>query len=380
MLTYTELTDLEHSLRGRHVLSVYIDGTLANPAEKHAWAVRIDHSLNDVRGWLVGSSHTEREEFERCVRRLLSELDAFNGNGRGPGWVGFITADRVWEASRLPISVPTRVVWSTGMSVAPYMRVLKEARPVAFALVDATRADLYRYESGELKAIDTVRAHHVIAQPAHMGNTPRIGFHSGTRGDTGHDSAQRSLQEGTNRMLRDVETRIVRLAGRDGWIVTGGIPKISHLLAERLEKRASGRVLDLPSVDIHSSEAQLATAARFAAHALRSAVDARRIAAVVDHEEAQGLGTLGLTSTIEALDRWCVRELFLTATFLEQHAAAAEQAVRAAIDQDALVEQVSGDAEVQLDAHGGVAARLRYRIAPNATVEQSAVLTGDDRQ
>ena len=377
MLTYTELTALEHSLRERHVLSVYIDGTVPNPAEKHAWRVRVDQSLNDVRAWLAGSAHDEREEFERCAERLLSELDAFRGNVRGPGWAGFFVSNRVCEASRLPVPVPTRVVWSTGISVAPYMRVLKEARPVAVVLVDATRADLYRYEGGELKAIDTVRAHHVVTPPAHMGNAPRAGFHPGTRGDTGHDSAQRSLEEGTRRMMRDVETKTVRIGGPDGWIVAGGIPKISHQLTEHLQKLAPGRVLDLPSLDVHSTEAQLAEAARFAAHTLRSLLDARRITDVIDDEQAQGLGTLGLTSTSDALDRWCVRELYLTGSFIERHPAAAEDAVRAAIDQDAVVEQVAGDAEIELDAHGGIAARLRYRMVPYATAEESAVLTGD---
>jgi hypothetical protein len=42
--------------------------------------------------------------------------------------------------------------------------------------------------------------------------------------------------------------------------------------------------------------------------------------------------------------------------------AEAEELVRAAIDQGAMVEHVSGEAAERLDAHGGVAARLRYRV------------------
>jgi hypothetical protein len=56
-----------------------------------------------------------------------------------------------------------------------------------------------------------------------------------------------------------------------------------------------------------------------------------------------------------------VRELYLTGRYLEEHMADAEDAVRQALDQGAEVEQVSIDAAAQLDAHGGLAARLRYR-------------------
>ena len=57
-----------------------------------------------------------------------------------------------------------------------------------------------------------------------------------------------------------------------------------------------------------------------------------------------------------------MRELFVTHSYLEEHAVEAEAAVRAAIDQSALVEEVAGVAAEWLDARGGVAARLRYRV------------------
>jgi hypothetical protein len=68
-----------------------------------------------------------------------------------------------------------------------------------------------------------------------------------------------------------------------------------------------------------------------------------------------------------ALDQRRVRDLYITHRYLETHAAEAEGAVRSAIDQAASVEEVSGVAAAQLDAHGGMAARLRYRLASEAT-------------
>jgi hypothetical protein len=61
-----------------------------------------------------------------------------------------------------------------------------------------------------------------------------------------------------------------------------------------------------------------------------------------------------------------VRDLYITHRYLEDHPAEAEAAVRSAIDQAASVEEVSGAAAEQLDAHGGMAARLRYRLQSEA--------------
>ena len=65
-------------------------------------------------------------------------------------------------------------------------------------------------------------------------------------------------------------------------------------------------------------------------------------------------------------------ELYLTHRYLEDFPPDAEDAVRAALDQDALVEEVSGAAAGWLDEHGGVAAHLRYRVVdPEAALEEA---------
>jgi hypothetical protein len=372
MLNFSRLVALERSLRGVHVLSVYLDGTAKDPANQRAWRVQLDHSLDDLRTWLDGSPHAERESFAQCVRLLDHELEAFTGNVGAPGWAAFITPDRVHEASLLPVAMPTQTVWSTGMSVAPYMRALKEIRPVAVVLVDSRKADVHRYYGGKLERIETVRAYHTVMQPSHMGDAPRPGFHAGTRGDTGHDEAQRSLLVGTNRMLADAAECAMRIAGSDGWIVTGGIPKVGRQVAELLSPRAPGRVLNVESLDIHASGADLTEAARAAASTLRNAMDAARIAEIAEIADsggaAAGLGALGPSATRETLDQRRVRELYVTHRYLEDHAALAEDAVRSAMDQGAMVEEVSGAGAEQLDAHGGMAARLRYRVASNSDI------------
>jgi hypothetical protein len=155
--------------------------------------------------------------------------------------------------------------------------------------------------------------------------------------------------------------RIGDLAAGDAWILLGGIKRVVARLAKRLARVAPSRVLELTSLDIHASEADIAQAARVGASQLRDAFDARRVAEIAELAGAHGLGAVGPAETRRALKLASVRELYLTHRFLEDHAAEAEDAIRAALDQDASVEEVSGQAAEHLDRLGGMAAGLRFR-------------------
>jgi hypothetical protein len=375
MLTYTELVALARSLRSEHVLSVYVDTSVDDPAVRRAWRVQLDHSLKELRASLEGSPHSERELFERCVTLLEGQFPTVAGSNGARGWVTFITAGGVRHAERLPISTPTFAAWSTGISVAPYIRALKQARPVIVVLADARKATTYRYLGGRLQIVETVRAHVTIEPPTHMGDAPRSGFHPGVRGATGRDDSQRTLAEGTDRMLRDVAVRVVRLAGPDGWMLSGGIPRIAEHLAALLARSAPGRVLRPDSLDIHASDAEVEAAAREAASALRNASDLRLIEEVIEQGPGSGLVALGPAATQRVLAQSRVRELYFTHRYLDEHSPDAEAAVRAAIDQDAQVEEVSGEAAQRLDEHGGLGARLRFRLA-NASEAASIAENG----
>jgi hypothetical protein len=233
---------------------------------------------------------------------------------------------------------------------------------VVVVLADARKATLFRYRLGKLDLVATVHAHHVIDHPEHMGTAARVGFHTGTRGRAGHDAAQRSQLTGRDRMLAETVARASELAGSDGSILLGGIKRVVARLAERLAPTAPGRVLELETLDVHASGADVASAARDGASALRNGLDERRVAEIEEAAGAHGLGAVGPEDTRLALSQTSVGELYLTRRYLEDHAAEAEDAVRAALDQDAVVEEVSGAAAERLDSRGGIAAGLRFRL------------------
>jgi stalled ribosome rescue protein Dom34 len=207
------------------------------------------------------------------------------------------------------------------------------------------------------------RAHHVLDQPEHMGTPARLGFHTGTRGSPGRDAAQRTLLRGRDRMIAEAVDRAHELAGADGWVVIGGIKRVAARLAQLLTPLAPNRVMQVHSLDVHASEADIAEHARSGASELRDAADDRRIAEIIELAGAHGLGAIGPADALLALEHSSVRDLYVTHRYLEDHAADAERATRAALEQDASVEDVGGRAAERLDEHGGIAAGLRFRAS-----------------
>jgi len=361
MMSHAQLVTLERSLRGDRVLSIYLHGAADDPAARLVWRTELDRSLRDIRRSLIGSTHEERELFERSVESLGEMLAPYAAGLSCPGWAAFITGETVHDAVRLPLSMPTMAIWSTGMCVAPYVRALRVTRSVILAVVDSRVAHIYRYQQGELEALSTIHAHASIGAAAHMGDAPIAGFHPGVRGETVREAVQRAHATGTERMLREAELIVARHASVDAGILVGGNPRIAGRFHRALIAAVSDRVLRLDSLQADATHAELIAAASEGASALGDAADVRRIGEILALDENRGLVTLGADATRRGLARLMVRDLYFTPRYLDEHLTEAETAVRQALDQGAMVEQVAGHAAATLDAHGGIAARLRYR-------------------
>jgi hypothetical protein len=266
--------------------------------------------------------------------------------------------------------------WSTGACVAPYIRALKENRPILVAVVDSTKARISRYVEGAVQPVETVERKATVDQPYHMSSPPRTGFHSGTRGRAGTDAAQKEDQNATDRMLAETAFRIGALATDGAWIVIGGIPVVATAALAQLAPDAAARATRAEHLDVHATDAQVAECARESASRLRDAEDLRRIDEAISAASSGGAGAIGIVETQRALELAQVRELFITQKFLENQAADADAAVRRAMDEGAIVEHVSGEAAARVDALGGMAARLRY--APPREASWPAALEPED--
>jgi hypothetical protein len=369
MLTYNDLVDLEHALAERTVLSVYINGEEKDPAKRRRWRIELKNALDDIASWLTGSSHTERESFAKCRDMVLKRLESIRGLIPAPGWAGFFTTDGEHHVGPVPAPVPIMAVWSTGPCLTPYVRALKEARPVLVVVADSRKARLFKYAERKTELLETFRAVVHVEPPYHMSKPPRVGFHPGQRGPTGTDAVQRDILDGTQHMLSEVVEKLAKLAADDGWIVVGGIPNVATATMARLPAPLSPRAVQT-TLDVHSTKAHVADAARENASKLRDSVDLERVNEALASAASDGLGAIGPVDTLRALEQGRARDVYFTLAFLENNTADAEAAVRRALGTRAIVEQVSGAAAQRLDEVGGIAARLRYALPP-AVAEQA---------
>lgn len=362
MLSLQDLTSISRELRDEHVLTVYLDAGFDDPALRAAWRAEIDGSIRNIRRRIAAASHAEKASFEYCVELLNHQFSAFADGVGAPGWLAFITVHGVRVSERVRSPMPTMVLWTIGACIAPYVRALKQERPVVVIVADASHTRLYRYVAGTLEPAETISADATVVEPAHMGDAPRLGFHSGTRGTTGRDASQRARHVATDRMIEDVTRRTIAMAGHDGWIIVTGIPEVGAHMARALEQLAIGRVLHLDGVDVHATDAAVRAAAERGASQLRDEMDLRRVAEITGESDDHRLVACGPVATRSALERASVRELYVTPRFVEGHLAEAEYSVRAAIAQNAAVEEVSRAAAQRLDQFGGVGARLRFAV------------------
>ncbi|HEX6535251.1 MAG TPA: hypothetical protein VF041_11670 [Gemmatimonadaceae bacterium] len=361
MPTGRDIVSLEDTLRRERVLSVYVDGCTSDPAARARWRTELEMAVDDVRRSLRDATHEERSAFEDAARALAERLATVRGAIGTPGWVAFATADGIQYAADLPVSVPLRVEWGTGITFAPALHALRENRPAIVAIVDARSARLYRYRDAQVEKVETLRAHAHIEPPLHMGAPPRGGFHTGTRGRTGTDAAERELRTGRARLVRDVAARIARVSEPDGWILLGGTPVARSEALAALPERVSRRARIVPELHSRATLAEITDAAAAAITALRRGEELADVRAVFDRAASNGHGALGFARTRAALAAGAVQRVFLTQRFLEQHPAEAEALVRSGLDERASVEIVSGEGAELLDARaGGIGAALRF--------------------
>jgi len=359
MLNHEELGRLTRTLRDKKILSVYLDTAARDPAQKRAWRTQLGDEIRRIRDGTPSSPNGERAAFDRAVAQLEEARETAVG---ARTWVGFACGDKVHHSEALPVRTPNVVAWGLGPRVAPYLTALRQRRPVVLAEVNAEGARLYRYVEGNLERLEHLRAHVTIEPQHHMGSMPRRGFHTGTRGSTGTDAAQRELREGTRRMLRELAQRLTLLAGDHAWIIIGGTPLPAKAARAALPKALTSRSLIIPEMHIWASDAQIRECAESGATALQDAHDLAAVSyAVRQAGTGRGRGVTGPEATLRALDTGAVEKLYLSEKFVEMSPETGDDAVRSALEHGALPEMVRGAAATRLDRFAeGMAARLRY--------------------
>lgn len=371
MLTAAELQDLARELEGVAVLSLYVDARVTDPAMRHAWRPAMAAALRAERARVTNDD--ARAAFDRAARFVEDPVPPLDGAWGTPGWAAFVTADGPRYAAALPVQVPMLATWRDGPLVSPYLRALKQHRPVIIAVVDSRSAVLYRYALNELTELPA------IALPAEDGagaasakpHAPRGSAYPAARGALDTEHAARRRRADFQRLAASLSQRLAALAGDDGWVLIGGTASWPRLAAEALPTELADRTFVSPDLDHGDAADVIVRIAKDAATTLRAAHSGVLLDRLLERAGAGGRATAGVPATQRALRARAVDQLLLSPAFVSGNASLAEDVVRSALAQSADVEVLSGDAAIRLDvAADGIAARLRFALdGPQATAD-----------
>jgi hypothetical protein len=375
MLTPRELNELVQKLRTTKVLTIYYDARVTDPAMRDAWRPAIASAIRPIR--MAIADEAERAELDRAAAFLDDRLPPLGGVWGAPGWVAFLTAAGPRYVEELPIHTRTIAVWRDGPAVAPYLRALKQHRPVVVVLVDSQSARLYRYAWSRLTALPDMTLQ-VQTEAATPRQTPSVApelSHPGARSAVGSERMQRRRSAAFQRLITPLGRRLAELAGDDGWIVIGGTPEWAHLAGNGLPAQLEGRVLVSSTLQNDEREEDIAREAERAATELRATHGRVLVDRLTEQSGANGRGAMGVAAVQRALRVPAVNLLIMSPEFVRLHPDDAEDITRAALNQGADVEVLSSDAAARLDkTAGGIAARLRFSLdrpaQPDATARE----------
>jgi peptide subunit release factor 1 (eRF1) len=253
------------------------------------------------------------------------------------------------------------VAWQRGIRAAPYVRALKQERPVLVVLVDGRRARLFEQVEGSITEMEGLLAEVEGGDLAEQGIRKRPARASGVRGATATDQGQRLREVAAERLRKEVADLIQERSREDGIVVLGGADDAVKRVLTLLPRGLQGRVAQRAGLHLDMSHAEVREAIRAAAGDLSEQGHLALVTGVVDAARAGGKGSLGPEETMKALEGMRVDTLLLSRAFIQEHPALADRAVALAFSQSAYVEELSGEAGSRLDQEGdGVAARLRF--------------------
>jgi hypothetical protein len=349
------------------MLSVYVSGGESDPAGGRTWEVVLKRGIANARRAVARQVKPEREAFDTCVARLMARVPAGRAMHRVNGWVCFVSDTGDVHVELLPAHVPSSVTWQQGIRLVPYLASMAPHSAIV-AAVDREHARLFRLANGSLTELEAHDISHGVEAGTHMGSAPRQGFHSGTRGETQHDAAERHLRELHDRHVAAMAERIAALAGPDANVVLGGASETASRIAVALPPAFAGRTVlaaELHTVTPH------ADVERLAAEALRTLESDRQrglVRKLLADEPVAGHAVTGLPGVIRAIEQGAVDHLLVSRRIAVRQSAAIERAVQEAFCKGASVELTASTVEPIVNAEAkGIIARLRFPVVSPGT-------------
>ncbi|MBB2911812.1 hypothetical protein FHS43_003085 [Streptosporangium becharense] len=369
------------------VLSFYL---MANPREdassRPAWRIRFRNEVTALRDRIAADPDRSRR---KAILKRLEGLepyfpDLLNPAESGPGRVMFapVGSEEVWTFTfQLPL--PDHVTLDRTACVRPLVNAVEAAPPAGVAAVskDGLRVVDYRY--GLAREVGTTRFE---TGAEGLGQTRGPGQHAeaSSQGAWHRDKVASRIDEGLARQVRGAAPRLAEHVESRGWtalVLTGDV-QLTEILAAEL----GGEVIQVDAMVDSQSPTKIVEYVEPQLAAART----RRGVGLADRARdlalSGGRGALGLADTLAALNESRVANVLLAESYewsgrrdgdgllyadgqsppagsgreLTPEPVMGERMIERALDTDAEVTVLTGEAADALADFDGVAALLRW--------------------
>ena len=356
---------------GGRILSVYLDTSPA-AAERQAYLLAYRDLAKLVREQL---SVSEREDFEAAARRAEAYVTEQLKPGH-PGLALFASSSPAFfYAQDLPRAVVEQMAWDDAPLLEPLVAILNEEGRAAVVLFDAGHARIYLMSSGEVEERRTLEGDVPAKQ--------RTGGWAALR----QSRIARRREDHLLRLAHQTVAELLLLAASHPFdrLVLGGPPEALAVLKASLPTTLRRRMVGRVSIPLHATEHEVVEAARRVLDADQRYEETQLVDELLD-ADATFRVALGLEETLGALSEGRVQTLLIDQDFPGEGGQCVacgrltvqpgscpicgsavspvldlgDRAVRLALEQDATVRTVSGEAAALLETHGGIGAWVRY--------------------
>lgn len=238
-----------------------------------------------------------------------------------------------------------------------------ESRGTIVVLIDRKAAVIDRLEGAALNRVASIEARPLMGHSDHMGDAPRLNFHSGTRGETIRDARARERERVRQEIAGRVTPLVADAASHDEWIVVGGNKEMVDLLHRTLATPLQARVILASGVRRTSRADTIVSRATAAIEARRSEDALIEVRRLLEATGAHTTGVTGPVATLDAVEHGAAEVVFLTSAYAAKRPDDAERLAAAARAHGGRFAVISSSAGQLLDEKGGgVGALLRFAL------------------
>jgi hypothetical protein len=363
MMDLGELKKLHKELADSSLLSVYLDGSEHNPAERTAWRRRFETLRDDLLDRLSEREGVDLKGLKRALALVQSEMDHHQGFLPAEGWFLLASPDGLVVNEFLPMSVRDRVAWEQSPVLVPYLPVVQRGFPLSVVVADHETATVHRYREGALTSEAPIELEETFETVPGVGVVKSVRQAAGFRGFPAKDAAQRALEDDRHRMLRSAAESVTHRLGRNEWVALSGPRDVVSAIKDLLPNPVQERTVLVDELRPWTSGTHLLEGARRIVADIQDRKNREMLSEVVEEAHRNGRGALGLRQTKRALDRDAVDMLILSREWCAANPGMAETVLSLAFSGGSDVAQCDGESQALLTEVGeGVAARLRFPI------------------